>query len=359
MRFTGSRARLLAACKYSFRDDVSHREWPATDEQGFGNALHEAADRHIKQEPVALSFLAGKWRVPERDFERLERVWGHMKAWLAEGEGQGVPWMTEIKLALDLVNRRARILFEMGPRDYSGCLPGEVPMTLDILYPVEGGRPVVWDWKTGHKADGYWPQIGLQVLAAAWLFGEDSVQGGILHATENGVDASRVRVFDALDIAAIADDLASDLAAVADSSPRAGEHCTELRCGAFGLCPETLAAVEGVVALVPAERLSSGPHKLSLAFDSADHAAWALQQIRVYDSYADQVKKAVRYFVGQAEHPVVGGVLKETFRNVPRLSVPDLVALARSKGANDAEIAGCSRMNTESAGVRVVKKLAV
>ena len=253
MKFSGSKSALLSKCRYSFRDDVTWKEWPKTPEQALGNALHDASDTAVKlrlldmpvKDEVLLDNVAKTHHVEDR--EKLNRYWAHMRKYL-----DGFTWNTEarsseVKLAVDLGKQSARELHESGLRDYSGALEHEVPLTLDLVGFRNGKRPILLDWKTGQHVHGYWPQIATQAVAVAWRLKTDcadiwdryqSIEAGILHVTEAGVEEI-TRVFTSDDLDAIADDLSLWIFEIPDSVPTPGEHCTEMRCGAFMTCPAT------------------------------------------------------------------------------------------------------------------------
>jgi PD-(D/E)XK nuclease superfamily len=364
-RFSASKASLLTKCKYPFRTDLETIHGTGTarksEDARAGSALHRAAELYIVQAKDALDHALAEFGVAHL-LPRLARQWGSMRAWIDVHPNL----VAEAKFALDLPQEAARRLSAEGTRDYHQAGEGEIPMTLDILGFHPDGLPFLRDWKTGYSAEGYWPQIGVNALAVAyWLKAAhpdvwnqyQAVEGGILHVTGEGVDDSRVRLFDRYELAAIADDLRADLAAVPGAAPTPGPHCLDLHCPAFQLCPATHESVAAVEHLLPEESLVRRPGlALSPRIESADHAAWCKQQLRVFSQYAEEVSEAIDAFVGDQEHVLAdGSILKRTFRNVSRLSVGELVALARAKGASDAEIASCTRLSRESAGIRVVK----
>ena len=110
--------------------------------------------------------------------------------------------------------------------------------------------------------------------------------------------------------------------------------------------------------LIPAESLVHPNHRLSLTIESADHAAWCKQTLRTIYAYAEEVETAIAAWVGETEHPLEGGgeVIKKTYRNVTRTSLPELTALARTLGATDEQIAACTHLSKESGGIRIVKQ---
>jgi len=367
IRFSASKAPLLTKCKYPFRPDVDVANGnggtgKVSDDAQCGRALHRMAECHINGPERKLEEAAREFGV-EHHLPRLARSWIGMRQWIDTRE---IAPIAEVKFALDVHGRRARRLTAPGERDYSEAGEHETPMTIDVVTFDGDAMPSFRDWKTGYTAEGYWPQIAVNALAVAyWVRAEhpelwdhyQAVEGGLLHVTGEGVNEDRVRVFDRYELTAIAQDLAGDLAAVPASAPTPGPHCLDLHCPAFRVCPATVASVAAVAQLVPAHKLVRHEgYTLSPRIHSADHAAWEKHQLRTFYSYADTVEQAVADFVGETEHELEdGSVLKKTYREVPRLSTADLIALARGKGANDEEIAACTRMNRESAGIRVVR----
>lgn len=354
MRFSASRAALLQKCRYAFREVGTMSKWPDSEEARFGRALHRCAEWWIGGQPPDVVMAAREFDCEDEVPEML-RVWHHMLAWL-EANVSSYPASAELKIVVDLEQRTARRITEGGVRDYGTITsPFQFGMTLDIYQPLSAkGGPAVWDWKTGHTAEGYWPQIGLNALGVAWLYGLDEVQGGILHATPDGVDDSRVRRFDRLDLAAIADDFYRLLAEVPEAAPNPGDHCTDMRCGEFHACPETAKVIDKMNELVPSNE--NGSRKLSLDIQDADHAVYVLHRLRAFFAFAEQIKATVDRFVGDKVLPVEGGgFLKKTYRTVTRTNVVALMALARAKGATDEEIESCTQKHRESAGIRVVK----
>lgn len=371
IRFSASKASLLTKCKYPFRADVETGlhgggATRASEEARCGSALHRAAEWEINYGPGEGNLVkaAAEFGV-ESQLARLIRQWGPMREWITRARNT-LSLVAEPKFALALDRREGRRLQASADRDYSEAQPDEIPMTIDLIGMRQGVVPFFRDWKTGWTAEGYWPQIAVNALAFAyWLQAahpdvwaeHQAVEGGILHVTGEGVDDSRIRVFDRYDLAAIADDLRGDLAAVPSAAPTPGPHCLDLHCPAFRMCPATSESVAAVEQLVPADKLVRQPGRtLSPRIESADHAAWCKQQLRVFYAYAEEVERAVDAFVGDVEHPLTeGGVLKRTFRNVARQSVAELIALCKAHGATEEEIAGCTHMSRESAGIRVVK----
>lgn len=347
--FSPSKGALLFKCAYPFQEGIEWKEWPSSDEQLIGKALHRLAEWQVNDTGPMWPVIGAldEFGLDHIASVQIDAVWGHMQRWIRANPRFD---RAEVKLAVNLEKRTARELTEDGDRNYSGCEPGELPMTLDLL-DMACAMPTFWDWKTGHTAEGYWGQIGYYALGMAWWTGADLVQGGLLHATSEGIDASRTRVFDRYDVAAIADDLLARLAEVPNSRPNPGLHCAELRCGAFHVCPETAKTVQRVAELAPA---NDNARALSLEITSADQAAWTLEQLKVYEALAKRVKGAVEAFVGEAKHPLGNGrILEKTYRNVNRLSSDALMSLARAKGATSEEIAACQKPHRESAGIRV------
>lgn len=350
MKLTGSKLPLLAKCKYAFREDVEWQPWPSSPEAQFGRALHRIAEWYVNGKPPDVVEAAREFDI-EDDVPRLAAVWLHMLTWLEQHDGMRG---AEIKLALHVKHQTGRRLDDPGERNYVSALDDEIPMTLDLVMFANRGQLYVYDWKTGHSADGYWPQLAVAALAVAFWKKAETVTAGILHATEDGVDDSRVRTFDRLDLAALCDDIMADQAAIEGSAPSPGPHCREMRCGAFATCPAILASVDEIRDLVPADKLVR-KNALVLPILEANQGARYLEKARTAIALGELVKKAVEKFVGDDEWEVDDGVLKRTFRNVTRIDVSRLMTLAREKGATSDEIAACAYTHKESAGLRIVK----
>jgi hypothetical protein len=372
MSFSASRASLLSKCKYSFRADVRAQidalpERPPSQEAQCGRTLHRAAEWRINLGHTDKLLKAAMQFGVVAEVPRLALQWVHMERWIRD-MAMECSWEAEVKFALDIGRRVAHRLYALGERDYSEALPGEIPMTLDVLSSTTDHNdrpPRFYDWKTGRHGDGYSGQMGLNALAVAdWLADTrpdywqkwQRVEGGVLHVTPEGIDSSRVRVFDKFDLTAIATDLARDLEGIEESQPAPGDHCREMFCKAFSVCPATEASVNAVALLVPADSLvRRDGYTLSPTIRSADEAAWAQATLRTYDGFAEEVKEAIKLFVGEGEHPLTGGgVLKKTHKDMRRTSTADLIALARELGASDEQIANCTHVSRESAGIRVV-----
>jgi len=356
VKFSASKAALLAKCRYPFREAEEMDRWGDSEDSRFGRALHKCGEVWVKTHTYPDVVLIAREYDVEDQLPRMLRVWKHMLAWLETFVGNDAAF-AELKMAVDLEKRRAWAVTTAGVRDYGDLkAPFQFGMTLDLLMPggsalVGADMPLILDWKTGHTSEGYWGQIGLNALAVAWCFGVSQVRGGLLHATEDGV-SHHVRTFKPLEIEAIASDTYDLLDEVGNAAPNPGPHCTELRCGAFGRCPETQGVLTKMDSLLPA---NENGRSLTFTPNDAEEAAYVLHRLKTYEALAKQLKAGVAHFVDGKEWRVEGGILKETYRNVNRTSVSDLIALARAKGATDEEIASCSYSNRESAGIRILK----
>lgn len=111
----------------------------------------------------------------------------------------------EVKVAIDVAAGEARILGELGSRDYGELGPFEIAGQIDVLG-IIGDTVVVIDWKTGYKdvdpADRNW-QVWGYALAACRALGKSRAQIHIAYTNQPGqpIDSHDLDAFDLADFA--------------------------------------------------------------------------------------------------------------------------------------------------------------
>jgi hypothetical protein len=125
----------------------------------FGVAFHLAMERHVaggfaaygRLRRSAIEKIAVGHRVePGRLYDYYRRATEFLRGFLADRGWDGIPLVTEKKLAYDPFRDEARFLEGTGSRDYSARRATEIPGQLDMAAVVnEGSLLFTADWKTG------------------------------------------------------------------------------------------------------------------------------------------------------------------------------------------------------------------
>ncbi|GAC1536031.1 MAG: hypothetical protein NVS3B1_30230 [Marmoricola sp.] len=226
MRVSASKAALLSACAFPFREGTS---W--VKEQGRsainGDRFHRAM----------ASYLATGVRPVEtgRRLKWLEDRLDHAIAWV--DTNRSPTWRAEVAYTYDPQTGMGRILgYDIG-REYEkhGKLPHEIVGSADIAG-MEGETVLVADWKTGRSiSDDVWSQMEWLCLMAARATGAWHARALVLHATDYGIVPAE-RIYDDVALARIAAQLRVDVGAIEDAWPVAGPHCDACYCPARAGC---------------------------------------------------------------------------------------------------------------------------
>jgi hypothetical protein len=226
VRYSASKAALLASCAFPFREAT-----PWVEERGRsainGDRFHKAIAPYVDGGDV----------LPEtgRALKWLEERLAHATAWIDANRHPS--WRSEVAYAFCPVTGKARILGYNIDREYEkhGKLPHEIGSSADIAG-MEGETVTVDDWKTGRSiADSVWMQLEQLCLMAARATGAWHARARVLHATDYGIVVTE-RTYDDAALARIGDQLRVDVEAIEDAWPVTGPHCDGQYCPARAGC---------------------------------------------------------------------------------------------------------------------------
>lgn len=332
MRITASKVGLMSSCQYFARPGV---EW--------SELSSEAADRGTRFH-AAIALYVSFGEVPAMD-EDIAPLFASAKVWVDSYGRESL--CAEAALAWDPVTDTAKGLgFDIG-RKYEAP-DGHLCGTADLVA-VNKALKVgyVGDWATG-DASAKGPQLRTLAVMVARAEGLEMVTVEALEVDATGVRSVCREELDSFALAAIAGELAENMARVATAEPNVTLQCVEMWCPARATCPATMATVEQIV---PVESLVR--HKWGLAISSPDHAAWLYEQAKLVESAAKLVKDAVKAYI-PAEGLTLedGSILAEGSRQMSRFDKDRAISLARSLGATDEQIERCTTRVTESSGLK-------
>ena len=226
MKFSASKAGLLRACRYPFRDGT-----PCVDERGRaainGDRFHKAIATYIETgvRPVETG----------RTLKWLEDRLDHATAWV--DQHRRPEWRVECAYAYNPQTGDARILgYNLG-RNYeaAGLTRDEIAGSADLVW-LAGDTVVVVDHKTGRAiTDAVWAQMEVLCVMAAKAHGAWHACARIWHATDYGI-VEYERHFDDVALWRAAEQLKIDLAEVPDAWPTVSETCDTGYCPARAGC---------------------------------------------------------------------------------------------------------------------------
>lgn len=278
MRPTGSSLPLLRQCQWWAREEVvAPPAPPPSDAMLVGTAVHAAIEATLVGNPL-----------PALEEEALD-LYNEWKRWLDSGTSDisQHKWEAEVAYAYNPVTDSARRIGVSMNRAYE-VSAHEIAGTLDALV-IESEYAHVVDWKTGSAfgagpadAQDNW-QLKLYALMVARAHGLDTVHTHIVRITDRGVSQTSATL-DAMDLDAVAAEVAALVKSVPSSEPRPGGHCT--RCRAVAVCPTT----DGAIAVVaPAE-----PRELKIA--SPEQASALLLRLRQVQAACEQMEAALKLY---------------------------------------------------------------
>lgn len=287
MRVTGSSLPLLARCQWWARPDVDAPARPATSDMQLGSAVHAAIESILRDEAAQLEPELDQLSEEAAPFVDVWREW-----WASSPLGAG-QWRAEVAFAYDPATDTARELGEVRGRAYPATKPSEIAGTVDAVL-LDGARDlaIVVDWKTGGDWDRLTAdaadnrQLRGYALAASRAYGVETVRVVVARISEEEVSTTS-RDYDALELAAAADELRRQLAAVPTAHPAPGLWCK--RCRAVAVCPAT---VEAVDALAPA---GDPPAPVPLVV-TRENAGALLGRLRAVEAACGAVEAALRAF---------------------------------------------------------------
>ena len=336
-RVTASKVSLLADCGYSFRDDAIQDPWRDSPSAARGTAIHEAIDDFIS---------TGRYQPPPEVVDEVAAA----VAWLHEQRWERTELSSEVAFGWAPETDTAEIYDVTGrgyPRD------GKLHGTADIIVRTDAGV-FVGDWKSGDGSSAG-PQLRTLGLMAARAYGLDEITVAALEVKAWGVTEVCRETLDSFALSALAGELADQIASVPNAEPRAGAHCSEKYCNSRLSCPLGNAATAELVDVIPTDALTrSKPFKLTDPIRTPEHAAWALDVLRLVSAKVDALKDEIKSRV-PAEGWMLddGRVLKETHSTVTYVDKDRAFALAKKLGASPQQLDDCTRSFPRSNGVRL------
>lgn len=341
MRLTASKAALVAHCLYPFRDDASQDPYRSSEAAERGTRFHSAIAEFI------VTGSLGSYEADIADEMTQAVAWLHAKKWSREmllvERAYGWSPHTDETVRYDVTNRGY-------PRD------GLVHGTADLVVAHDEGTVFeVYDWKTG-DGSGAGPQLRLLGLMVARFFGVDEITVAALEVKSSGVTEVCRETLDAFALAALAGELSEQLDAVPTAEPTPGSHCGELYCPTRLSCPLGNAATAELVDVIPATALiKAAPYRLSDPIRTPEHAAWALDVLRLVSAKVEAIKDDIKAKVPAEGWQLEDGrMIRETKVAVSYWDKDQLQSLARRFGATDQDLESCMRSFDRSNGLRVV-----
>lgn len=287
MKITGSSLPLLSRCQWWARPDVDAPPRPASADMRLGSAVHAAIEAILRDEAADLEPELDELAEDAAPYVSTWREW-----WSSAPLGSG-SWRAEVAFAYDPTTDTARELGEVRGRAYPATTGSEIAGTVDaILVEREADRATVVDWKTGGDWDRLTAdaadnkQLRGYALAASRAYGVETVRVAIVRITDDEVTHT-VHEYDSLDLAAAADELRRQLAAIPTAHPVAGAWCK--RCRAVAVCPKTVAAVDELAPATP----PPAPIPLEV---TRENAPALLARLRAVEAACEVVEAALRAF---------------------------------------------------------------
>ena len=341
MKITGSALPLLKKCQWWARPEViASPQQPPSEAMLTGTAVHAAIEAILRGQPAA---------VLEDTAADLFNEW---KQWWATTPLNHAGWIAEFAFAYDVNTDSARSIQTDEHRKYQ-VNPSEIPGTIDALW-LADDHGLIIDWKTGSSfgnvadAQDHW-QLRLYALMVARAYKFDYMETYIVRITEDGVRTTSATL-DAMDLDAVAAEVAALVRSVPSSQPRPGSHCT--RCKAVAVCPTTTAAMDALAPAAPVE----------LRITSPDQASSLLLRLRQVQAACETMEAMLKEYAANRNEegiPLPGGkrwVRKSVDRESINLNgVENAEAIAAISMAG-VESAIESKLNISKAGIERVLK---
>ena len=335
MRVTASKVALLSHCARWARDDI---EWRYTSSP--------AATRGSKFHAAIAAFVETGELLSYDDDIASEMV--SAVAWLHSLKVPRKQLEAEVAMGWSPATDQAK-RYDVTDRGYpkDGLLHG----TADLLVWREDGSLLLVDHKTG-DGSGAGPQLRLLGLMAARIYNLDEVEVMALEVKSSGVTEVCRETLDAFALSALAGELAELIERIPSAEPTPSAACKELYCPAILACE---AGSDGMAQIIPVEALTA-PRRYSLAdpIRTAEHAAWALDVLRLVSAKVDAIKDEIKSRVPANGWMLDDGrVLKETHSTVTYVDKDRAFALAKKLGASPQQLDDCTRSFPRSNGVRL------
>jgi len=277
VRVTGSSLPLLRKCQWWARDEViAPPQPPASDAMLVGTEVHAAIEDTLRgvDEPRKLS-------------EEANELFSEWRKWWQSSPLNHAGWLPEVAFAYDVATDSARSVKTDTHRAYE-VNAGEIPGTIDALWLAEDHGLII-DWKTGSSfgngpaaAPDNW-QLRLYALMVARAYKFDYMETYIVRITEDGVRTTSATL-DAMDLDAVASEVAALVKSVPSSQPSAGGHCA--RCRAVAVCPTTTRAMDALAPATPVE----------LRIDSPEQASALLVRLRQVQAACETMEAMLKQY---------------------------------------------------------------
>ena len=309
MNITGSSLPLLRSCQWWARPEViAPPQPPPTEAMELGNTVHAMIEATIQSK-----------RLPEASGEAMD-LFAEWAAWWGASAVSAEKWQAEVAYAYKPSTDTARCLGESMARKYE-VNDDEIAGTIDALE-LNDDHAVVIDWKTGQDFAGMtadardnW-QLRLYALAVSRAHRVDTVKVMIVRITPHGVRTTEYTL-DALELDAVAAEVASLVKAAPTSQPTPGLHCR--RCKVVAACPTTAAAETAIAPAAPVE----------LRITSPEQASAALVRLRQVQAACEQMEAMLKTYAAEQ-----GGIpLPNGKRYAKVTSDRELISLNHADGA--------------------------
>lgn len=280
---------LVQACAHPW---TSGTPWPEDRSTGgvLGTRIHRAVEALVNGQNAFPGVLAG---LSESEQRTLVGCRDTAQAYLREQVWSGVGWeKAEQRIRYHVESGRAA-LRERGHLRQEGWWTG-------ILDHVSGwnGHLRVIDWKTGRQEETIEaarnPQLRMQAVAAASLYGARHVRAELVYLDPGGVEVDTVEM-GPFDLALAREELRDLRASLlrGPTRPVPGPHCTSRHCPLRGVCSATSAALASAY---PLER------PLTVRVEDEAHARFMLERLDGARAALDEVKHAIAEFA--RSHPI-------------------------------------------------------
>jgi hypothetical protein len=344
MRVTASKVGLLAYCLAFAREEY---EWAPVSSG--------RAERGTRFHKATADYVDTRERV-EVD-EDIREEYAHACDWVDSLQiPTGGVLIVERAYAWDPVSDTAECIGR--DRDYTranGRLCGTADLVLLVTVDATPIAAMVWDWKTG-DGSGAGPQLRTLGLMVARTYRVPQVTVAALEARRAGVFEVAREDLDAFTLDAIAGELAEQTSRIATAEPTPGSHCGELYCPARLSCPLGNAATAQVVDVIPADALVRRPEfRLTDPITTPEHAAWAVDVIRLVNAKLDAIKDDIKSKVPSEGWRLEDGrTLREGKCQKAAFDKHKALALCKQLGATEAQLASLNYTFESSTGLRVV-----
>lgn len=250
-------------------------------------------------------------------------------------------WAQEVAFAYDPETDTARELHRgLGSRDYNGCLPHEIPGTVDVLG-VTFDAVIVPDYKTGRLARrtraARSAQLRFYALAAARALKKERAVIALIHIPEDGQPWWDVAELTSSDLDDAAMEIRDLLGRIDEEAAHMntggvpnvveGDHCTY--CPAYGRCA---AKIDLAIAL--------GTGAVSTPVLTAESAPLILERLENAESLLERIRKSVEQFAELTPFTAgPGEVFGLSDKSTEKIDADTAMPILEARFGDDAELA--------------------